>query len=230
METVELIRILARTARPVKRLPSPGLRVLVWLTLSLAYAGAVLLAVGARPDIAEKLGETRFLVETGAAFATAVLAAMAAFCASCPGHLRLERLAPLPALLLWLASLGKGSWEAWVQAGPNGHMIAADLLCFSCFLGILLISAVPGALTLAMIRQGAPMAPAVTMALAALAVTSLGVAVLRLLDPQDASMAVLVWQFGSVVLLSALGALSGRWLLRWPEPAVAWGGAQARTR
>jgi hypothetical protein len=44
---------------------------------------------------------------------------------------------------------------------------------------------------------------------------------LRLFHEQDASVMVLVWQFGSVVLLASLGALTGRRLLRWPEPRLA---------
>lgn len=227
METAELIGVLARTVRPVKRLPSPGLRALIWLALSLAYTGAVLLAVGARPDIAAKLKDARFLVETGAAFATAILAAMAAFCAGCPGHPRLARLAPLPALLLWLASLGMDSWKAWAQVLPDNLVIAFDPLYLS---GILLIGAVPGLLIFAMIRQGAPMAPAITMALAALATTALGAATLRLLDPQDAIITVMMCQFGSAALLSTFGALSGRRLLRWPQQVIGWAGVQTRMR
>ena len=83
------------------------------------------------------------------------------------------------------------------------------------------MSAVPGALMLKMIRQGAPIAPAITTALATLAAAALGATALRLFHAQDASVMVLVWQFGSVLLLAGVGALTGRQILRWPAPHIA---------
>ena len=50
---------------------------------------------------------------------------------------------------------------------------------------------------------------------------ALGATALRLFHAQDASVMVLVWQFGSVALLTGLGALTGRQLLRWPAPGLA---------
>ena len=77
------------------------------------------------------------------------------------------------------------------------------------------IGIVPGTLILAMIRRGAPIAPITTVALAMLAAGALGAATVRLFHKQDASVMVLVWQFGSVAVLAALGGLLGRQLLSW---------------
>ena len=59
--------------------------------------------------------------------------------------------------------------------------------------------------------------PCTTVALGGLAAAGLGNFGLRLFHPQDASLMVLFWQFGSVAALTALGALSGRRFLRWPD-------------
>jgi hypothetical protein len=149
---------------------------------------------------------------------TSVLAAAAAFCAGCPGRPLWERYAPLPALGVWIWSLGEGCWRSFVQGGTQGLPLQLDFVCFP---SILIVSIVPGALILIMIRRGAPIAPITTTALAALAAAALGATALRLFHAQDASVMVLVWQFGSVALLAALGALTGRHLLRWPEPRIA---------
>ena len=129
-----------------------------------------------------------------------------------------ERFAPLPALALWLASLGEGCWQSFLQAGAQGLRIRPDFLCFP---SILLVSIVPGTLILVMIRHGAPIAPVSTSALAALAAAALGATGLRLFHEQDASAMILVWQFGSVALLACLGALAGRKILPWPLPGAA---------
>lgn len=212
MRTEDLVKTLAVNAEPVTPLPSPLIRMLIWLSISVTYAALVVLLVGPRPDISERLTDVRFLVEFTSAFMVSMLAAAAAFCAECPGRPLWERFAPVPALAVWLASLGDGCWQAWIQEGPSGLTLAPDFLCFP---SIVLISLVPAILILAMIRRGAPIAPISTTVLAMLAAGALGAAALRLFHMQDASVMVLVWQFGSVAVLALLGGLFGRRYLRW---------------
>jgi hypothetical protein len=224
MRTEDLIEALVADAKPVRRLSSPTVRVCGWLAMSTAYAAVIVLVMGLRPDLQSRLADTRFVVELGATFMTSVLAAAAAFCAGCPGRPLWERFAPLPALGLWFWSLGEGCWRSFVQGGAQGLQFHVDLACFP---SILLVSVVPGVLILIMIRRGAPIAPVTTTALAALAAGALGATALRLFHAQDASLMVLVWQFGSVAMLAGLGALTGRHILRWPEPRMATQSAQA---
>ena len=198
----------------MRRLASPGWRVISWFSISAAYAAMVIALMGLRPDIGAKLADPRFVIEVGAAVLTSVMAAAAAFCAGCPGRPLWERFVALPLLALWLGSLGEGCWRAWLHAGPGGLALQPDFVCFP---SILLISVVPGVLIFAMIRRGAPIAPISTTALAALAAAALSAAALRLFHTEDASIMVLVWQFGSVALLTGFGALAGRRMLRWPE-------------
>lgn len=212
MRTEDLVKNLAANAAPVTPLPSPHIRMLIWLSISVAYAMLVVIVVGLRPDIDAKLADPRFLVEITSAFLVSMLAAYAAFSAECPGSPLWERFAPVPAIFLWLASLGGGCWQAWIQNGPAGLTITPDLHCFP---SIVLIGIVPGILILAMIRRGAPIAPLTTVALAMLAAGALGAATLRLFHTQDASIMVLIWQFGSVAVLAALGGLLGRQFLSW---------------
>lgn len=216
MQTEELIRYLAGNAPPVHRLAHPARRAMIWFMFSLAYVAAVVFAMGLRPDISVQLAEPRFLVEIFSALATAMMAAAAAFCAGCPGRPLWERFAPVPFLVVWLGSLGDGCWQDWLRFGPAGLSVQPDLACFPA---ILAASMAPAILIFIMIRQGAPIAPVATTGLATLAATALGAAALRLFHEQDASIMVLVWQFGSVLVLTGLGALIGRRLLHWPAAA-----------
>jgi len=214
MKTEDLIQTLARDAA-VQRLPHPGWRALIWLAISTAYVAGFVAVMGLRPDIGAKLAEPRFLVEVGAAYMTSMMAAAAAFCAGCPGRPIWERYAPVPFLIIWLASLGEGCWRDWMRAGPDGLTLQPDLICFPM---IVAISIVPTLLIFIMIRRAAPIAPIATTGLATLAAAALAAAALRLFHDQDVSIMVLVWQFGSVAVLAGLGALFGRSLLRWPDP------------
>lgn len=215
-DTEALVGALSKCAAPVRRLRSPHVRMAIWFMISVAFAALVVAAMGLRPDIGLRLQEPKFIIEVVAALMTSMLAAGAAFCAGCPGRPLWERFAPLPALGVWLASLGSGCWEAWITMGPDGLRITPDLMCFPY---IVLVGSVPAVLILAMIRRGAPIAPITATMLAALAAASLGAAALRLFHQQDASLMVLTWHVGSVALLTGIGALMGRSFLRWPQNA-----------
>ena len=214
METEAFIRSLASSAQPVRRLQPPAWRAVVWFTISLAYAGLIAFFMGLRPDFHAEMAEPRFLIEIGACLLSSMMAAAAAFCAGCPGRPLWERFAPLPFVAIWLASLGEGCWQDWIRSGAGGFHIESDLICLPI---IFAIGLVPGVLIFAMIRRGAPIAPYSTTGLAALAAAALAAAALRLTHIPDTSAMVLVWQFGSVAVLSALAAIFGRQLLRWPK-------------
>ena len=163
MQNEEIIRRLAANAPPVRRLAHPAWRAMTWFTLSLAYAAAVVYVKGPRPDISARLTEPLFFVEFFAALATAMMAAGGAFCAGCPGRPFWERLAPVPFVAIWLASLGDGCWRDWVKLGPAGLSVQPDLVCFPA---IIAASAAPAILIFVMIRRGAPIAPMTTTGLA----------------------------------------------------------------
>ncbi len=212
MESEELVRRLAASAGPVRRLPHPMWRALMWFMLALAYAAGLVFIMGLRSDFAVRVTEPHFLIEVWAAILTSMMAAAAAFCSTCPGRPLWERLAPLPFLLVWLASLGEGCWRDWTLHGLQGLAILQEL---GCLWKIMATSAAPFVLILIMVRRGAPIAPYLTTGLATLAASSLIAAAMLVFHRQESSIMVLVWQFGSVILLSGLAALFGRHVLYW---------------
>lgn len=218
MNTEQLIAKLSADARPVRRLGSPLGRALFWLAIGIPYVALIVLIMSPRPDLASKLGDPRFVLEQGATLVTAVLAAAAAFSLGIPGRSRWMALLPVPGLAVWVGSLAQGCWQAWVRAGVDGLVLRPDLVCFPA---IALAGAAPAVAMVAMMRRGAPFAPYLTVALGAFAAASLGNFGLRLFHPQDASLMILVWQFGTVAIYSALGGLFGGRILPWRSAAFA---------
>lgn len=217
MKTEELIQSLANDAPAVSRLRHPAVRAMMWMVGSLIYMATLVWLIGPRADLSERLADTRFIVEIGATFLTSLFAAAAAFCAGCPGRPIWERFAPFPFLAIWLASLGEGCWQQWVQHGSGSLSLGVDLVCFQA---IFLVSLMPALAILFMVRQGAPLAPMSTVGLATLSATALGAATLRFFHLQDVGLMLVVWQFGSVIILTFVGFLIGRWLLRWSHSKV----------
>jgi hypothetical protein len=180
--------------------------------ISVPWIVLVVSQMGLRSDLATKLGEVRWLVEQGAALMVALTAAIAAFCAGVPGRPHWERAAPVLPLLVWLSTLGIGCMEEFLSPGPQGFDFQTD---WACLPGIVMVGVVPGMAMAVMLRRGAPMAPLLSVGLGGLAASALADFGLRLFHTTDASLMVIVWQVGTVALLTTLSALLGRRLLRW---------------
>lgn len=211
-DTEGLIRRLAQSAEPLRPLPRPWARAAIWLALSLPCIAAVVLALSPRDDLVSKLADLHFISEEAAALTTGLFAAAAAFATVVPGHDRRFLLLPILPLALWLGSLGQGCMRDWLRFGAAGLSLRPSWVCLPA---IVIVGAVPAVAMALMLRRGAPLTPRLTAALGGLAAAGLGDFGLRLFHVQDASLMVLVWQFGAVCALSAAAAAAGRYLLNW---------------
>lgn len=212
METDTLIQRLAENPDPVSRLPPPSNRLVTWLALAVPYIAIVVLVMSPRSDLIAKLSDAPYLIEQVAALATGVTAALAAFASIVPGFDRRFLLLPVLPFAVWFGSLGLGCLQSWLQFGAGGLSLQPDWFCFPA---IILVGMVPAIAMAFMLRRGAPLTPHLTTALGGLAAAGLGNFGLRLFHPQDASIMVLVWQMGTVVVLAALAGWMGRLLLDW---------------
>lgn len=212
METDKLIQgLVARTER-VTRLSPPLVRLARWLALGIPYVALVVLVMSPRPDLAAKLADPGYVVEQLAALATGLAAGFAAFASVVPAYDRRWLFLPLVPFAVWFGSLGLGCLQSWIQIGPAGLSIQPDWFCFPA---IVLVGMVPAITMALMVRRGAPLTPHLTTALGGLAAAGIGNFGLRLFHPEDASIMVLVWQMGTVFILTALAGWAGRLLLDW---------------
>lgn len=214
MDTDQLIHKLAGQTVPVRRLPAPWRRAAIWLAISLPYVAVMTLthSMSMSVDLTHLLSDRQFVVEELAVLATAIAAVTAAFCSIVPGYDRRVLLLPLLPLGIWLFSLGQSCINDWLRSGAQGLALHAD---WTCLPPASLIGIVPLLAIVAMLRRGAPLYPRITLALAALAVAALGNLGLRIYHVGDASIVLLVWHFGAVVVLSLIAGWIGRRVLNW---------------
>jgi hypothetical protein len=216
MDTDKLIACLTEDADPVRRLPSPWIRTASWFAIAIPYVVVIVMMMAPRDDLALKFSDFRFLLEQVAALCTAIGAAVAAFQSIVPGYNRRFLLLPLVPLTVWLASLGEGCVQTWLR----GDTLASFTSDFICIPAIALVGTLPAAAMVLMLRKGAPLWPHASAALGGLAAAGLGNFGLRLFHAQDASLMVLVWQMGTVFMLTILCGWAGRLFLDW-RPVVA---------
>jgi len=205
-DTPDLIDSLVADATPVRRLHRPLVRVMCWLLLAAALLALVALVHGVRPDLALKLQQPVFITSVAAAIATGALAATAAFIASIPGRSRRWLLLPIPALAIWMGSIGYGCLTNWVEIGPEGISPGETARCFAT----LVVVSTPLSIALtAMLRYVARLSPVPVAMCAGLAVAAMAATSLLLIHPLDASAMVLLWNLGVALLFVGAGRLFG---------------------
>jgi hypothetical protein len=214
-ETQKLIDALVAGATPVRRLRPPLLRALSWLALAGAILALLAIGHGTRSDLVEHLRQPIFVVSIAAALATGALAAIAAFMVSLPDRSQSWLLLPLPALAVWVGTIGYGCLTDWVSIGPDGVHLGETLRCFAT----LLLTSVPLAVALAaMLRHAALLRPVAAALAGALAVAAITSSALALMHDIDATAMILIWNLGAAAAIVALGALFGSRLFRVSRP------------
>jgi len=211
-KTPDLIDALVETATPVRRLRPPIIRAGLWLAFAAIMLGLIAIAHGLRPDFFDRVRQPLFVLSMLGALATSILAAVASFRLSLPDSSRLWIVLPLPALALWVATIGYGCLTDWVSMDPDGVHMGEAVRCFAT----LLMTSVPLSIAiLVMLRYAALLRPLEVSVTGGLAVAALTAFALSLFHDLDATVMILIWNLGAAALIAALGSLFGRSMLTW---------------
>ncbi len=215
MQTSDLIEALVADATPVRRLRPPAVRAAWWLLLAVLVLALAALHHGLRPDLALKLRQPVFVSGVAAAALTGVLAAIAAFIVSVPGRSQRWLLLPMPTLVVWFATIGYGCLTDWVRLGPGGISLGETA---SCFATLMLVGLPLSFALLIMLRHVARLYARPVAMCGSLAVAALTAAALSLLHPLDATVMILLWNFGVALVFLGVTSRYGDRLFAWVAP------------
>jgi hypothetical protein len=212
-DTPTLIALLAQQARPVRPLRPPLQRAVLWLLFAAAILALFLALHGPRQDLWERLRDPLYFVSVTGALTTGVLAAIAAFELSLADRSTLWLWLPLPALLLWVSTIGYGCMAAWIAIAPGTVTLDSMLRC----LATLILTSLPlSLLLLVMLRHAAALRPILVSGHGALAVSGITATALSTFHELDATIMILVWNIGTAVLMVSIGCALG-WLRTSPS-------------
>ena len=210
--TPDLIDALVECAAPVRRLRPPLTRAALWLLFTALVLGLFAIAHGLRPDLGDRLGQPLFVIGMFGALATGILAAAASFGISLPDSSRLWALLPLPALVLWISTIGYSCLTDWVSIRPDGLRLGQAVRCFAT----LLLTSVPLSLAmLVMLRYAALLRANRVAMMGGLAVAAISSSTLALTHELDATMMILMWNFGTAAIIVGLSGQFGRKAFSW---------------
>jgi len=210
MSTPDLIDQLAAGLTPVRRLRSPMVRAAQWLLLATVVSIMLVIALGVRPDFWQCVLDQSFVLCTGASVATGVCATVAAFMLSLPDRSRAWVLLPLPAVVVWLSTIGYQCLTNWVALEPDVLSWGEAARCFST----LVVTSLPLAITiLVMLRHSTPLRPVLATLTAGLAVSAITATAMSLIHNIDASIMNLVWNLGAAAaVIGASGTIGRRFM------------------
>jgi hypothetical protein len=204
--TPNLIELLATSAKPVRRLRPPLVRATLWLLLAALVFALLAVGHGLRADFAQRVAQPVFVIGIVASLVTGVLAAVASFFLSLPDRSRAWALLPLPAVLLWISTVTYGCLTNWVSIGPDGMRMGEAARCFAT----LMLTSMPLSIALyVMLRHAAWLRPTAVTVTGGLAVAAMTATALSLFHDLDATVMVLVWNFGVAAVIVGLGWLLG---------------------
>ena len=214
MKTDELIDRLGRDVTVTRPLPAPGIRTALWMVWAVIYlvVGAVMMF--ALTSSAGAMLTPLYLVQQGAALATGIMAARAAFASVIPGSNNRVWVLPAIGAAVW------GAFLLWAGVGDlraSGTLGATSQSDWPCVASMALGGLVVGAPLVWMLWRGAPLTPGLTAFLAGLAALSVANIEACLTRPHAFALTVLLWHGGTGAAFATLCAFMGPRWFRWPE-------------
>ena len=211
MKTDDLIRAMAAdTARP----RALGTTLMLGLLPSLAFAVlAVWLALGFRPDLATALVTPVSVARIVLTGILGLAATRISLMLARPEGGQTARLWPLAAVAV--AALGLLLWAYITTPDEGRRMAAVGKTITTCLVTIPLLSVLPVASMLYVLRQGAPTAPARAGFVAGLAGSGLAAAIYALHCTEDSPLFYVTWYGLAIALVTLVSTLIGTRSLRW---------------
>ena len=209
-DTEKLIASIVHEATPIKSATHPFVLSAKWLAGMVAYVGLYLMVVGVRPDLLLKFQAPLFVGETGLLAGIVVATCLSAALLSFPDvhQKRLLAFAPvvMSMLFVWVLCM------AWYADNPATHPPVHNM---KCTISIALLALLPAVWMFYTMRGFASTHPYSAGSVALLAAFGIGALSLRLAEPTDSIMHVMLWHYLPMLSVAILGLWLGKKFLKW---------------
>lgn len=209
-----LITKLSNEIKPIEPLRKPTSLTLKLLAALVFYTVVLQIFLGLRDDLFVQITRPLFLAEIGLMFLLFFTAVLAAVLAMYPDLYQKSHLLKLPYVILFFLSLILAA-QFFLPIDERmilPQIVTHQMMCTSC---ILLLSLAPAALIFIILQKGATLVAMQSGIFTVLAASALGCLMLRLSEMNDSISHLLIWHYLPIIFFSLIGALFGRWLLKW---------------
>ena len=206
----ELITRLAHDTAPVKPAPHPFLLSIEWMVVATFYIAAALMISGTRHDLWLKLHDAQFFAELAALVLILISTSLSAALLSYPDLHQKRRIAMAPVATFALFVLAM--FLAWRADNPPAPL---PVHSFECTLSITMLSLLPAAWTIFVMRKFASTHTHWAGGIAFLFAFSIGALWLRLYEQTDSVMHVIQWHYLPMIGFGIIGMWLGKTALKW---------------
>ena len=213
MNTEDLIQKLVNEG-PQDPMPHPMRQTMIWLLGMLLYLSLFSAYIGLRPDITVKLHQLSFGLEIILLLGLGISSALSAFCLSRPDAHQMPwiKYVPFIFLLLWVMTAFTGTSE---QVNLQNIVHSMSLSHFDCPFYIIMFSVPPGIALFIFVRMGVTTQCYWAGSMATLSVTSFGYILMRLIEPSDDPVHLIVWHALPIIVICMFGMFFGKFILKW---------------
>ncbi len=208
--TDTLIDELASGVRPVRPLRAPAVRAMLTVAAIAFVACLAILIAGDLGEVRQRYSgrESLLAIEMAAMLATGVLAVVAAFFLSVPGHSKRWIAAPLPTFAIWLLFSGLGCYGDFVRRGGVEWELGEST---HCLIFILATSAILAPLLISRLARANPIDPLPVALLGGLGVAATSAFVLQFFHPFAVTFVDLaVHLAATLIVVAAMGLINRR--------------------
>lgn len=214
VDTKQLIQDLSAEAKPAKMVRPQRYALFLLALLSIYAICAQCLLEGFRPDLATQLTRPLFMLELLLLAAVLTSASVASVYAMLPDGAQRKTLMRSP-YIFSVGMLALVICQLFLPQDARMVMSDATSHAHECTMYIALSSILPAALIFGLLRKGASVMPMQAGLLAVISAVSVGAITLRLAEANDEIMHLLSWHYLPSIFFASLGAVLGRYLLRW---------------
>lgn len=203
------INSLCSELKPVKCL-CPWKRSALLMVLAASYTFAMIMMVGFRPHVMDKMFDQAFIFEIGLALATAMSATIATFCLTLPDSQRYNMFLGVPMTLFGVMIFWMSDRLFMEGFGPT-----PERWFTGCWIDCMLMTGLPAALVVFLVRKGASVRPFLLAFNAVLAVSIFGWIGIRFTCPYDSVGKAYFVNFMPFVVIGLVAGLFAKRLFRW---------------
>lgn len=213
VNTEQFIQNLSAQATSVNTV-RPATYITRLLCVLLVYGSLAQWGLGLRDDLSVQLTRPFFVLELLLLSILLVSSAIASVLAMYPDAYQKRILIKLPYIFAGLI-VGLIFVQLFTPQDPRMVMPDKDSHTVECALFIAMASALPAMLIFTLLRKGATLTPLQAGTLAVITASSIGALTLRLAEAEDDILHLLTWHYIPSIGFAMVGALLGRWLLKW---------------
>jgi len=210
----KIINDLSDDLEPVKVMPSPGFRTVVWLLCGLSYVVILPIFLDIRPDLAEKFTQPLFIAEIIIAALGSILACLSASYLATPDTYQkpsIKWIATIPfialTILLIYCIIDQRNTTVPINTTLNTYQCFADMFAFAAFPIIVMLYLCA--------RQGATTHCNWSGAMIGLSSVNFSYIALRVVEQNDSAKHILLWHYTPMILTVLIGIILGRKFLKW---------------